>query len=207
MAEQDFEYENFKQLHSSQSMSDKKCRCGDPLRRWRVLKDSPNRGRVFLQCQGAWPQDPSGLSAFCLDWHWEDELDPVPDVFSFREEYLLHPDARAYFYSQDYMKRNRIKILDLTGSDVSERGNIGIVRAMVHRGKRYSCHTQTEITLMDGLDEIIDFSLRLTPQESPKASPLSSRSSARYTNRTDSGDEEISVTDYGGDSQTEDQLD
>ena len=82
-----------------------------------MLKESPNRGRIFLKCQGAWPGDPSGLSPFCLDWLWEDELDPVPGVFSFGEEYMIHPDARAYFDSQDFMKRNRLKILDLTGRD------------------------------------------------------------------------------------------
>ena len=106
-----------KQLHSSECLSDKKCRCGDALRRWRVLKDSPNRGRIFLQCQGAWPGDPSRLSPYCLDWHWEDELDPIPGIFSFLEEYILHPDARAYFYSQEFMKRNRLKILDLTETE------------------------------------------------------------------------------------------
>ena len=116
MAEPSEYFEELRQLHSSECLSEKRCRCGDWLRRWRVLKDSSNRGRIFLQCQGAWPMDPSGLSQFCLDWSWEDELSPVPEVFSFSEEYILHPDARAYFHSQGFMRRNRLKILDLTGT-------------------------------------------------------------------------------------------
>ena len=117
MAEPSEYSEELRQLHSSECLSDKRCRCGDHLRRWRVLKDSPNRGRIFLQCQGAWPMDRSGLSPFCLDWNWEDELSPVPEIFSFSEEYVLHPDARAYFFSKQFMKRNRLKILDLVGCE------------------------------------------------------------------------------------------
>ena len=99
----------------SQCLSMKLCQCGDHLRRWKVRKESPNRGRVFLSCQTAWPIDLTGRTISCPSWHWEDELDPKPEIFSFDDQYRSHPDTRAYFQSLDFLERNSARARELLG--------------------------------------------------------------------------------------------
>ena len=65
-------------------------------------------------------------------------------------------------------------------------GDVGVVRALVHREKRKNAATQTELTLVDQMNELDmsreEFSLRLTPSpsnstpyDSLKGSPNTSR--------------------------------